>query len=189
MSIADHLPHTADAAPLVWFAMSATYGRELKAKSYLESQGVTCFVPMRYEMVSNGRLGKVRRLIPVVRNLLFAYTTKDRIQALKSSVGYLQYVTRSDNGKNLPIIVPENQMQQFIAVCETYNDALVYLTPDEVNLEKGTPVRIIGGTFDGVEGTFVKVNGKRNKRVVVLAQGVAAVMISEYSGGYLQVLE
>ena len=165
MSIADYLPHTADAAPLVWFAMSATYGRELKAKSYLESQGVTCFVPMRYEMVSNGRLGKVRRLIPVVRNLLFAYTTKERIQALKSSVGYLQYVTRSDNDENLPIIVPENQMQQFI------------------------PVRILGGTLDGVEGTCVKVNGKRNKRVVVLAQGVAAVMISEYSGGYLQVLE
>ena len=36
-----------------WFAMSATFGRELKAKTFLEEQSVTCFVPMRYEIVKD----------------------------------------------------------------------------------------------------------------------------------------
>jgi len=93
------------------------------------------------------------------------------------------------DGRNVPIIVPEYQMQPFITVCETHDEKLVYLAPDEINLEKGTPVRIVGSSFDGVEGTFVKVNKRRKKQVVVLVQGVAAVMIAEFSDGYLQVLE
>ena len=56
-------------------------------------------------------------------------------------------------------------------------------------MEKGTPVRIVGSAFDGVEGTFVKVNGIRKKRVVVLVQGIAAVMVAEFTDGYLQVLD
>ena len=50
-------------------------------------------------------------------------------------------------------------------------------------------MRIVGGMFDGVEGTFVKVNKKRKKQVVVYVQGVAAVVIDELSGGYIEVLK
>ena len=173
----------------VWFAMSATFGRALKAKAFLEGKGVKCFVPMRYEMVDNKGQGKERKLIPAITNLIFVYTTKDTIQQLKSGVNYLHYLTHSVGGVNQPIVVPEHQMQHFIAVCDTHNDKLVYLSPGEVNLEAGTAVKIIGSAFDGVEGTFVKVKGSRKKSVVVLVQGIAAVMIAEFADGYLQVLE
>ncbi len=172
-----------------WFAMSATFGRELKAKTFLESKQVECFVPMRYEMVNDKKQGKIRKLKPAINNLIFVHTTKERIQALKSVAEYLQYHTKPVDGKNVPIVVPEEQMQQFMAVCDTFNENLEYLSPDEVHIEKGTPVRIIGSAFDGVEGTFVKVDGKRNKRVVVLVQGIAAVMIAEFTDGYIQVME
>lgn len=173
----------------VWFAMSATFGRELKAKTFLESRQVECFVPMRYEIVKDKTQGKVRKLVPAINNLIFVYTTKDRIQSLKAAVEYLQYITKPENGKNIPIIVPEYQMQQFKAVCDTYNENLVYLSPNEINLKKGTPVKIVGGVFDGIEGTFLKVDKSRKKRVVVMIQGFAAVIIAEIEDGYLQVLE
>jgi transcription antitermination factor NusG len=80
------------------------------------------------------------------------------------------------------------QMQQFIAICDTFDESLTYLSPDEINLEKGTPVKIIGGAFDGVVGTFIKVHNSRKKRVVVLVQGVTAVMLAEFNDGYLQPL-
>ena len=80
-------------------------------------------------------------------------------------------------------------MQQFMTVCDTYNENLIYLSPDEINLKEGTPVRIIGSVFDGVEGTFVKVNKSRKKSVVVMIQGLTAVMIAEFEDGYLQVLK
>ena len=174
---------------LLWFAMSATFGRELKARNFLEKNEVHCFIPMKYRMVNDKKQGKVRKLVPAINNLIFVYTTKQRIQELKGLVNYLQYMTMPVDGRNVPIIVPEYQMQPFIAVCETHDEKLVYLAPDEINLEKGTPVRIVGSSFDGVEGTFVKVNKRRKKQVVVLVQGVAAVMIAELTDGYLQVLE
>ena len=176
-------------AELSWFAMSATFGRELKAKEYLESEIVECFVPMRWSIVTDRRNNKTRQLIPAIKNLIFAHTTKERIQELKRGVNYLQYHTCNADGRRVPIIVPDGQMQQFIAVCNSHDDRLVYLSPDEINLSEGTRVRIIGGGLDGVEGTFVKVKNKRKKRVVVEVRGVAAVMLAEFTDGYLQVME
>lgn len=188
MSTEERTINISDEQP-VWFAMSATFGRELKAKSILEDKNIKCFVPMRYEMVNDSKQGKIRKLIPAIRNLIFVYTTKVQIQALKACLKYLQYLTKTENGKNIPITVPEHQMQQFITVCDTYDDNLVYLSPNEIKLEKGTPVKIVGSAFDGIEGTFVKVDGVRKKKVVVLVHGVTAVMVAKFTDGYLQVLD
>ncbi len=172
-----------------WHAMSATFGRELKAKSFLEGKSIRCFIPMKYDIVNDRRIGKIRKLVPAVNNLIFVYATRSHIQTLKAGLNYLQYLTTPCNGRNIPITIPENQMQQFISVCDTHNEKLVYLSPDEVNLEKGTPVRIIGSAFDGVEGIFIKVDKCRKKRVVVQLQGIAAVMIAEITDGYIKVLD
>lgn len=184
-------PQTAEsvAENLVWFAMSATYCRELKVKSFLESKSVECFVPMKYEIVKDRRRGKVKKLIPAIHNLIFVHTTKERIQTLKAGVEYLQYMTKPEGGRNIPIVVPDEQMQQFITTCNTHDEKLTFLSPDEVKLSEGVLVKIIGGAFDGIVGKFVKVEGKRKKRVVVSVQGITDVMLAEITDGYLQVLE
>lgn len=174
---------------VLWFAMSATYGRELKAKDFLEKNKVECFVPMRYDVAKERSGKRIRQLVPAISNLIFVHTTRERIQELKSLVEYLQYKTMPENGRNIPITVPEYQMQQFIAVCNTYNDKLIYLSPDEINLQEGTPVKVIGGIFDGIEGTFLRIEKGKRKKIVVLAEGVAAVVLTDFNDGYLQVLE
>lgn len=175
--------------PAVWFAMSATFGRELKARDYLESRSVECFVPMRHAMVADRRSGRTRRLVPAVSNLLFARTTRRRLQEVKTGAPYLQYHTIPVEGRNVPIVVPDGEMERFMAVCRTLREELVYLSPDEVDLRKDTPVRIEGGAFDGVEGSFLKVRKRRGRKVVVIVRGVAAVMITEVSDGYIKVLD
>ena len=188
MSIAEHSAQNPAEEP-VWFAMSATFGRELKAKALLESKDVTCFVPMRYELVGDKKLGKKRKLKPAIHNLIFVFATKSDIQTLKAGIEYLHYLTQPCNGRNIPIIVPEEQMRQFITVCNTYDEKLEYVTAEEIDFEEGTPVKIIGSAFDGVEGTFVKVDKSgRKKRVVVMVKGIAAVMLAKLSDGYLQPL-
>lgn len=77
------------------------------------------------------------------------------MKRVKSKVTYLQYITDTRSGQK--IIIPDSEMQRFIAVTGTYNDHLLYFQPDEVNLSKGTKVRIIGGDFEGQEGVFQKV--------------------------------
>ena len=160
-----------------WFAMSAPYRRELKAKEYLTARDIECFVPMTIAIVERGNT-KRRQTVPAVHNLIFVHTTREKIQQIKQKIDYLQYRTQPCNGKNIPIIIPDRAMEQFIAVTQSRIEDLTYLKPEEIDIEKGTKVRIHGGTFDGTEGIFVKIKGKRNKRVVVLIEGIAAIAIN-----------
>lgn len=134
---------------LVWFAMSAPYCKELEAQQLLEREYIESFVPLCYKIVKRRDGQKKRVLKPAIPNYIFVRTTRSILQEVKNRILILQYLTRRENGKNIPIIVPDYQMEQFIRVINTYNENLVFLKPEEVNLKKGTPVRIVGGAFDG----------------------------------------
>ena len=79
------------------------------------------------------------------------------------------------------IIVPDDQMKQFIAVAGTYDEHLIFFSPDEVNLRKGTKVRIRGGV--------AKVKGARDRRVVISLQGVIAMAMATLSPDLIEVIE
>ncbi len=100
---------------------------------------------------------------------------------------YLQYITDTRSGKK--IIIPDNEMQRFIAVAGTYSDHLLYFQPDELNLSKGTKVRITGGDFEGQEGVFLKVKGARDRRVVIAIQGVIAVAMATIHPDLIEVIK
>ncbi len=173
---------------IVWFAISAPHRQELKAQRLFDLHHIECFVPMHYEVVE--RRGKKRSILtPAIHNLLFVKTSRRILQQLKTGIPYVQYKTRPENGRNVPIIVPDDQMEQFITICKTCDDNLVYLQPEEINLQEGTRVKILGGTFDGVEGVFVATKGHTEKRVVVLIEGLTAVAMAEVSPDLIQVVE
>ena len=172
----------------VWFAMSAPYRRELKAKEFLDRKGVECFVPMKETLVERPGGTKSRRMVPAIHNMIFVHTTKERIKELKQGVNFLQYHTRPVAGRNTPIIVPDRQMQQFIAVTTAANKDITYLRPEELDIAKGTKVRVHGGVFDGTEGYFVKLQGKRSRRVVMLIEGITAVALTEISTDFIEVI-
>ena len=133
--------------------MRATYRREPDAMRLLEKEKLGCFVPMQYKIcIRKGK--KIRALVPVVHNLIFVHARPSEVQRVKSQVTYLQYITDTRSGKK--IIIPDVEMQRFIAVAGSYNDHLLYFQPEELNLSKGTKVRITGGDFEGQEGVFLK---------------------------------
>ena len=168
-----------------WYAMRVTYSREVKMKENLEQRGIECFIPMRYHTrVIRGR--KVKILKPVIHNLLFAHASKTEIQEAKKYYEYLQYMIDREHQK---IIVPDTQMQTFIAVAGTYDDQLIWINPEDLNLKKGTRVRITAGDFAGQEGTFVKVKGARDKRVVIAVQGVIAVAMATLHPSLIEVIK
>ena len=172
----------------LWWAMSAPYRRELKAKAILDSCGIESFVPMRYQAVRKSSGTMVRELRPAVHNLIFVCGTKAKIYHKKQEITWLQWLTRPEGGKNVPVTVPDRDMEQFIAVTNTYNEHLIYIQPDEIDLRKGTPVRILGGPFNGFEGTFIKVKGSRKKRVVVMLKGIVGVAMAEITPDLLEIL-
>ena len=48
-------------------------------------------------------------------------------------------------------------------------------TMKELNLSKGTRVRVTAGPLEGQEGVFLKVKGARDRRLVIHIEGVIAV--------------
>ena len=157
--------------------MRATYGRNLMAQRLLEVHKIESFVPMRKRTTKIGRRIKTD-IIPVVRDLIFVLGERDTIQEAKSRIPYLHYIVRPIDGKNCPVEVPDEQMQQFIAVCNEIDDKTEIFAGEEICFEVGERVRITGGAFKGCEGKLVKIEGKRSKRFVVAIDGIIAVAVS-----------
>ena len=128
-------------------------------------------------------------LLPAVNNLIFVHSKLDIIKDVKKEILNLQYLVNKVNGQSLPIIVRDSEMQQFIRVVENYEEEVNYFCPEEINISKGTRVRIIGGSFDGVEGVFMKVKGKRSKRVVVMLDKLLAVVMAEVESDLIEVIK
>ena len=166
-----------EGADIRWFAMRATYGRNLMAQRLLEVHKIESFVPMRKRTVKVGRRIKTN-LTPVVRDLIFVLGEREAVQEAKGKIPYLHYITRPSEGRNIPVEVPTKQMQQFMAVCNEMDDKAEILSGEDVNFEVDERVRITDGSFKGCEGKLVKIEGKRSKRFVVAIDGIIAVSIS-----------
>ncbi len=159
--------------------MRATYGQELKAKSLLELQSIDSYVPMEWRVVVTNRAKsekRVRQLRPLMNNYIFVHATAAELFKAKEGVNFLRYIMV--RGGTEKLVVPDEQMENFIKVSSQQSADLNYFTPDEVNLTKGQRIRIIGGAFDGVEGRYIKFEGRRNRHLVVEIDGVIAVSVS-----------
>ncbi len=158
---------------LNWYAMRVTYSREIAFKEYLDAREIKNFIPMCYEESSCG-CRKFRKLVPVVHNLVFVRSSRKLIDSIKRELDYrvpVRYIM--DQETNTPIIVPEKQMKDFIAVAGTYDEQLIWLEEKHISCKKGDRVRITGGLLKGVEGILMRIRGDR--RVVVSIQGFMAV--------------
>ena len=155
----------------LWFPLRVTYNRELKVKADLDKLGVTNFVPMQYRREErNGQM--VKRLVPSVHNLIFVQFTPSEMTAYKKSTALpIRYIM--NRATHRPVTVPNDEMENFIRVAGTYEEKLVYLSPDPGDFVKGERVRVIGGPFAGAEGIFIRVKGDR--RVLINIPGVVAV--------------
>lgn len=150
---------------VLWYVMRA-YKSEGLAERLLTEEGVEYFIPKWYVVrVYHGR--KSRRLVPVIPSLLFVRTRRSTLVEFKKRYNFLQFVIQSIEGIQTYLTVPDKQMEDFIRVSERREQEICYYTPAELNLERGSRVRIIGGPFDGVEGVFLKIRGARNRRLVV----------------------
>lgn len=158
---------------LRWWAMSAVYNRSMKVKQMLDGWGVENFVPMK-TVVRTYAGRKTRQRIPAISNLIFVRASEERVQEVKERSRILQYLCMRQDGRNRRIIVPDDDMAAFQRVAGAEEEVL-YFRPEEIDFERGDRVRIHGGDFDGVEGIFVKVQGKRNKMVVVTIPTLVSV--------------
>lgn len=154
-----------------WFAIRVTYNREMKVKRELDSLHIENFLPMKYRLIVRGDR-KIKELVPAIHNLIFVNISSSALKEYKATTTLpIRYIMNRETRE--PIVIPENQMKNFIAVAGNTAEQIVYLEPNISNFSKGDKVRIVGGVFEGAEGYFMRVKGDR--RVVVCINGIAAV--------------
>lgn len=167
--------------------MSA-YHQEKKAEVELTERGVRCFVPKRYVVKTiQGR--KVRSLQPAVANLVFVNASWNEMMELKQRMDYLQFQTQVIEKKRRVMVVPDDEMEQFIRVAELTEADICYYRPEELPQAEGQPVRVIGGNFNGVEGKLMKITGKRQKRVVIELESLLALAITIENPEYIEIIK
>lgn len=158
----------------------------MAVKQLLDEAKIENYIPMRPE-VRTYRGKRARIMVPAIHNIIFVHSDRERLQSVKTSVSYLQYMTRRESGKNLPIIVPDKQMEDFITVSSQPDENKIYFDLNEVKIVEGTKVRLHGGPLDGIEGKFVKLSGKRDRQVVIQVGNLVAVAVSVAKTDYLEI--
>ena len=144
--------------------MRVTYRRELAAEAILNAKGIACYIPKKQCPDPKNKGKKIA--VPVIHNLIFVHAAPSEMRKLK-------YMMDARAGKK--ITVPDRQMRLFIAATADYDETLLYFQPDELNLAKGTKVRLTAGPLEGHEGVVLKVKGARDRRLIIQIDGVIAV--------------
>lgn len=175
---------------LQWFPMRVTYCRELKIKQHLDKIGIESFLPMRHSVIDKTDGTRKMVLVPTIHNLIFVHSTKDELTSLKMTdrtVNTLRYIIKSSSTKinHEILVVPEKQMENFIKVTQQ-EDKTLFLDDIDVNMT-GKKVKITDGFFAGIEGILKRI--KKNKRVVVKIEGIAAVAIAHIPSKYISIID
>jgi transcription antitermination factor NusG len=163
---------------LIWYVLRVTYQRELVIKDRLQTMHIECFVPTHIVKTKDKSGKTIVKRTSVLHNYVFVHTDADTLKQIKTdpTLPGLRYVMCNycDQVRK-PMVVPEKQMRDFIAVAGQEEESILYFQPGELDLTKGDKVRIIGGPFAGVEGIFLQTSGKHEKRVIVEIPGILAV--------------
>ncbi|MDO5760204.1 MAG: UpxY family transcription antiterminator [Bacteroidota bacterium] len=160
-----------------WYVLKTIFSRETKVKQLLDERNIKSFVPMQYKIrQKEGK--KIKVLEPAIRDLVFVYAQKTDVEQFKKELfvnyGFDAYfLTRKNGLKRVIETIPEKQMQDFINVASHVQEDIAYFSPEDLELQKGTKVKVIGGLFDGIEGVLTRVKGKRCKRIVIEIPGLA----------------
>ena len=173
-----------------WYVLVVAYRTEQKMQAKLRELGkLEAFVPMRRTRRRDAQ-GKFRYDEKVaIHNYIFVHTTYNRLMALKKEYPFdLEYSLLHrdvyEQGEKIgraPVIVPRDQMLNFIAVAGNQKERVQFLDVEKLDWEAGQRVRIIGGTFAGVEGIYLRTTKKHERRVVVKLDGIAAVATTALS--------
>ncbi|MBO4263053.1 MAG: hypothetical protein J5871_00030 [Bacteroidales bacterium] len=110
----------------------------------------------------------------MIPSLLFVRCGASRIERIRRDYGQYLKVYTSPEGKPAPI--REKEMQMFILVTSAADNDLLFLGDDLPEYHIGERVRVKEGPFKGAEGCVRRI--KKNRRVVVSIDGIAAVALS-----------
>lgn len=154
------------------------------------SSGLEYFSPSFIDISNRG--GKVSR---TNRSLLCQYLfmrgeEKEVREFCKVNPDFNMVVRRGiEDGERGYLTVSDKEMANFRRLAAIYRYSVPCFSLDEVDLEKGDKVEIIGGMFEGVVGILESQKGKQGGRVIVKVGDGIGVATYDIQAEYIKVLE
>ena len=147
-----------DAPQRRWYAVPAQPRKEAIASLQLRRQGFKSFLPL-VERVVRHPTRTATTTVPFFPSYLFVSLSlrHDRWRSVNSTIGIQRLVSFADQ----PAPAPAGLIEQLFA-----NASETGLVSFDQSFAPGARVRIVGGPFDGLLGTFLKATG--NERVSIL---------------------
>lgn len=160
-------------AELNWYVGLTKSCQERRVAAFLSGQGVELFLPEQsVERMKNGKPVVTQKLI-LPRMVFFRTSDIIRRNMLKLAPGGIMYACLARDHK--PIIVPDDQMQTFMAVLmNCTGDCQVEVAPPM--LDVGDEVCILDGAWAGHKFRLTEVNGR--KCLAICLDGVGQFLVS-----------
>ena len=161
-----------------WFVLRVSYGRIIKAKSFVEAKNLECYVPMRHKQImKHGK--KLIITEPLLPSFLFVYSTRSQIGVLLCDCSnnttdkkallsfYYDHTSFREDApeKNPPLTVSDSAMDNFIRLTSIKNPHIIPITSENIKYKLDDEIVITGGEFVGVHGRMERIAGQQ--RVVV----------------------
>ena len=181
-----------DSEDFLWYVLFAANGKAAKIIPFLKAAEIEYFFPLclRESQIKDSERKRLT-VQPLLGNLLFVKSSKECLDPVLDEVKLKLKITSNiyyrDLGTRQLITVPEVQMRNFIAIAGSNHERVIYLTNEEVDLQKGKKVRVTSGIFEGVEGVFMRIKG--DKRVVVVIPNLLSVATAFIPSTYVLPLE
>ncbi len=170
-----------------WFAARTRDKQEFAVRKFLnklkseENLELDYYLPTRI-VISQLKYRRKRSEVPVVRNLIFIYTTKQTACDL-SNIYSVPLFYMKDLFTHSMLIVPNKQMEDFMFVMDLNPDSVSF---DTEPLTIGNKVKVIKGNFSGIEG---EVATEANKTYVVIRIKGVLVASIKVPKSYLKIIE
>lgn len=154
---------------LHWYAAHTMVNQEFRIKHFLEEADVESFLPSKMVLRQFSDRKKMIET-PLIRGIVFVRTdSRTALSLLKERNMKARYMY--DYANRSMLVIPDRQMQDFISLVNNAGaDELTILNAD---FAPGDRVQVVEGTFAGLEGELVRIEGKN--QVLIRVGRIAAV--------------
>ena len=179
-----------------WFVLRATYGRWKKAVDLLEDNDIETYVPMHdITKLINGKRRTFHE--PLLPDIVFARLSRTMAEQFVKdpapSSNWLKYYTdktkplENATGLNPPIVIPDNEMLNFIKATSVPSEHSGMISKDRVRYKSGDLVQITQGDFKGIIGKVVRAAGQQ--RIAIELEGIGIFITAYIPNDFLKVLK
>ncbi len=162
-----------------WYALRVFKGHIFQIKKEAEKKQIGTYMAMRMEEdVVDGHMRS--REVQIVPSLLFVHTTAKALKQFKELYPD-DFMIYRDRGETEPTPIREKEMELFMYITSTDHGKDIECYEGPV---LGDQVEVTDGIYKGARGVVKRI--KRDRKLLVVIEGVAVVAISNIPISYLK---